>query len=59
MGAKYTASQAKASLNYMKDKHQIRVIVSKDDALRYKEAAFSKGFSSLNKFIIDCIEKNL
>lgn len=57
MGKKYTEGQAKATANYMKNKHQIRVIVPEEDAERYKSAAESKGFPSLNKFIIDCIEK--
>lgn len=59
MGAKYTIGQAKATANYMKDKHTIRVVVPIEDAERYREEAERRGFSSLNKFIIDCIERNL
>lgn len=58
MGAKYTPSQAKATANYMKDKHTIRVIVTKEKADEYKRFAKSEG-KSLNKFIIDCIEKGM
>lgn len=59
MGKKYTEGQRKATESYMRDKHQLRVIVPKEDAEKYKEAATRKGFESLNKFIIDCIEKGL
>lgn len=58
MGAKYTESQRKATETYMKDKHQIRVFVPKDDAVRYKECAKARG-KSLNRFIIECIEKEI
>ena len=57
MGKKYTEGQANATANYMKDRHTIRVVVPKEDAKRYKSEAERKGFPSLNKFIIDCIEK--
>lgn len=56
MGAKYTAGQAKATANYMNDKHTIRVVVTKDKAEEYKQLAESAG-KSLNRYIIDCIEK--
>lgn len=59
MGKKYTAGQAKATAKYMQDKHTIRVVVPEKDAERYKASAERKGYPSLNKFIIDCIEKNL
>lgn len=58
MGAKYTESQARASREYMKDKHTIRVVVTVEKANEYKSVAESKG-KSLNKFIIDCIEKGM
>lgn len=58
MGAKYTEGQARATANYMKDKHTIRVIVTKEKADEYKKVAESKGVS-LNRFIIDCIEKGM
>lgn len=59
MGAKYTEGQKKATANYMKDKHTIRVVVTKKEADRYKKAAEERGYPSLNKFIIDCIEKEM
>ena len=58
MGKKYTAGRAKATANYMRDKHTIRVVVPKEDAERYKSAAEANG-KSLNRFIIDCIEKGM
>lgn len=59
MGKKYTQGQAKATAKYMSDKHTIKVVVPVADADRYKEAAKANGFSSLNKFIISCVEKEL
>ena len=59
MGAKYTEGQKKATANYMQDKHTIRVVVTKKDADKYKKAAKEKGYPSLNKFIIDCIKKEM
>lgn len=58
MGSKYTKSQAKATANYMSERHTIRVVVTKEDAERYKDAAKAKG-KSLNRYIIDCIEKGM
>ena len=59
MGSKYTEGQKMATANYMKDKHTIRVVVTKEEADRYKKAAKEKGYPSLNKFIIDCIKKEM
>ena len=59
MGAKYTERQAAATAKYMQDKHTIRVVVSKEKADEYKAMAEAKGFSSLNQFIIHCIEKEM
>ena len=39
MGSKYTEGQKRATANYMKDKHTIRVVVTKEDADRYKRIA--------------------
>ena len=58
MGAKYTKGQAKATASYMKDKHTIRVVVTKAKADEYKALANKQG-KSLNKFIIDAIEKEI
>ena len=59
MGSKYTEAQKRATTNYMEDKHTIRVVVTKKEADRYKKIAREKGFPSLNKFIIDCVENNI
>lgn len=58
MGRKYTVGQAKATANYMKDKHTIRVVVTKEKAAEYKALAEAAG-KSLNQYIIDCIEKGI
>lgn len=58
MGSQYTKAQAKATANYMKDKHTIRVVVTKEKADEYKKAAEAEG-KSLNQFIIECIEKRM
>lgn len=58
MGAKYTKGQAKATARYMESRHTFKVIVTNEQAQRYKEAAEAAG-KSMNQFIIDCIEKNL
>ena len=59
MGSKYTEAQKNATANYMEYKHTIRVVVIKEEADRYKKIAKEKGYPSLNKFIIDCIEKEM
>lgn len=56
MGAEYTKAQRNASDKYMAKMHTIRVVVPKEDAEKYKQLAKDKGLS-LNKFIIECIEK--
>lgn len=58
MGKKYTKAQAAATIKYMQDKHIIKVTVPKEKANEYKKVASAAG-KSLNKFIIDCIEKEL
>ena len=59
MGLKYTEAQKRATANYMKDKHTIRVVVTKEESDKYKKAAEERGYPSLNKFIIDCIKKEM
>ena len=58
MSKNYTPGRAKATANYMKDKHTLRVVVKKVKAEEYKAAA-QKHNQSLNQFIIDCIEMRL
>lgn len=58
MGKKYTEGQARATANYMKDRHTIRVVVTKEKAEEYKQMAAEQG-KSLNQFIIDCVEKRM
>lgn len=55
LGSKYTERQAAATAKYMKNKHTIRVVVSKEKADEYKAEAKAVG-KSLNQFVIDCIE---
>lgn len=56
MGSKYTESQKIATEKYMKDKHTIRLVVTKEKAAEYKALAKAEG-KSLNKFIVDKIEE--
>ena len=46
-----------ATEKYMKDKHTIRVVVTKEKADEYKKMAESEG-KSLTQFIVDKIENN-
>ena len=55
MGSKYTDAQKKATNEYMKKMHTIRVVVTKEKAEEYKQLAKAEG-KSLNQFIIDKIE---
>lgn len=57
MGSRYTEAQARATAEYMKNKHTIRVVVTKEKAEEYKELAEAAG-KSLSQYIIDCVEKN-
>ena len=59
MGSKYTEAQKRATANYMEDKHTIRVVVTKKEADSYKKVAKERGYTSLNKFIIECVENNI
>ena len=49
-------ARARATKEYMKDKHVIRVVVTKEKADKYRNAAEASG-KSLNRFIVECIEK--
>lgn len=58
MGVKYTKAQKEATERYMKDKHTIRVVVTKEKAKEYKGKAEKAG-KSLSQYIIDCVEKDV
>ena len=45
MGSKYTEAQKRATANYMEDKHTIRVVVTKEEADRYKKNSKRKRLS--------------
>lgn len=49
--------QARATANYMKNRHTIKVVVKKEKAEEYKLKAKNKG-KSLNQYIIDLIEND-
>lgn len=51
--------QKRATAKYMQDKHVIRVVVPSETADRYKSIAKERGFSSLNQFVIDCVENQI
>lgn len=51
----YSEARKRATGNYMSDKHQLRIIVSKEKAVEYKKLAEEAG-KSLNQFVIECIE---
>ena len=57
-GKYYTEARAKANSEYLKKFDEIKVRVPKGKKDEYNAAAESKG-KSLNKFIIDCIEKGI
>lgn len=48
-------ARARATENYMADKHTIRVVVTKKKAEEYKARALAEG-KSLNQYIISKIE---
>ena len=58
MGAKYTEAQKKASLNYQKDKAQIKFTVSLEQREKYQEYAKTKN-TNLTKLIVDLLEKEI
>ena len=45
MAGKYTEAQKRASLNYQKDKAQIKITVSKEQRETYQKHAESKGLT--------------
>ena len=58
MGAKYTEAQARATSEYMKDKHTFRVVVTNKEENIIKAHAESKG-ESLNGFINRAISETM
>lgn len=59
MGDIYTEAQKRATLKYMREKiDNISIRAKKGTKDRWKEAAKKQG-KSLNKFLIDCIEKEI
>lgn len=58
MGAKYTEAQKKASLNYQKNKAQIKITVNPEQRDKYQEYAKTQN-TNLTKLIIDLLEKEI
>ncbi len=58
MGSKYTDAQKKASLNYQKNKAQIKFTVSTEQREKYQEYAKSQN-TNLTKLIVDLLEKEI
>lgn len=54
MGAKYTESQKKATLNYLKEKQMLSITVSLQEAEIIREGAKEEG-KSLKRYIVDCV----
>ena len=55
MGKEYTEAQKRASLNYQKNKAQIKITVTPEQRKHYKALAESKGLS-LTQLIIKLLE---
>lgn len=58
MGREYTEAQKKASLNYQKDKAQIKFTVSLEQRERFQKHAERKGVS-LTALIVDLLDKDI
>lgn len=58
MGGKYTAAQAAATAEYMKNKHTFRVIVTNERKAQIKSHAGSMG-ESVNGFINRAINETM
>lgn len=56
--SKYTPEQAKWTRNYINRMGEIKIRPSKEDKVRYQEAAKQAGMS-LNQFIISAIEEKI
>ena len=58
MGNKYTEAQKRASLNYQKDKAQIKFTVSKEQRDIYQRHATNKN-TTLTALIIELLDKDM
>lgn len=59
MGDKYTESQKRASMKYLKDKtDSIQIRTPSGTKERWKKAALERE-KSMNKFIVDTMEKEI
>lgn len=59
MGADYSQAQKDAINRYMKDKVYLKTVVSKETAEKVKEHMQKHGFTSMNQFLLHCIEKEM
>lgn len=58
MGNKYTEAQKRASLNYQKDKAQIKITVSKEQRDNFQRHAERKK-TTLTALIVDLLNKDM
>ena len=58
MGKKYTEAQKKASLNYQKDKAQLKITVSREQRDKFQRHAERNG-TTLTALIIDLLNKDI
>lgn len=58
MGREYTEAQKRASLNYQKDKAQVKITVSLEQRDRFQKHAERKGIS-LTALIVDLLDKDI
>ena len=57
MGAKYTECQKKATEKYMKDKHVLRVVTTKEKAKQIKKYAKPNVNAYINRLIDEDMNK--
>lgn len=58
MGEKYTEAQKRASLNYQKERAQVKITVSKEQRDRFQKHAERKG-TTLTALIVDLLDKDI
>lgn len=58
MGNKYTEAQKRASLNYQKDKAQIKITVSKEQRDQFQKHAERKN-TTLTALIVELLYKDM